>query len=188
LRAVFACEQLGGFMLADTAQMLALAAREGCVDVLAELTDVRGCACDKRACNAAAAEGRMEALVWLRARRCPWDADTCRAAAQGGYLDMLRYAHEHGCPWNESTCSNAAQQGHLEVLRYAHEHGCPWDEYTLLKSCVHKCTTTIFEDNVNQPAHEHTSPSSQGQPLYGMRPLQRSAVTTLSFYQVAKDW
>jgi hypothetical protein len=70
-RTVFACERLRGFMFADAAEMLVLAAREGCVDVLAELADVRGCLLDLRVCSAAASEGRMEALVWLRARECP---------------------------------------------------------------------------------------------------------------------
>ena len=82
--------------------MLALAATVGCVDVLAELMDVRGCA-----------------------RSPDPDGQMCCAAASHGHLEVLRYAHEHGCPWDTDTCTCAAQGGHLEMLRYAREHGCP---------------------------------------------------------------
>jgi hypothetical protein len=59
--AVYACDALRGFMLEDTTQMLALAATVGCVDVLAELMDARGCAGPDpsgRVCDAAASHGR----------------------------------------------------------------------------------------------------------------------------------
>jgi hypothetical protein len=153
-RAAFACE-LRGFMLANTTEMLVLAAREGNADVLAELADVRGCVLDLRVCSAAAAEGRMEALVWLRARGCQWGGDTCARAARGGHLRVLRYAHEHGCPWNSSTCYEAARGGHLEVLRYAHEHGCPWDWFT--------CSGAARggHDEVLRYAHENGCPWDQ---------------------------
>ena len=126
--AVYAWDALPGFMLADTTQMLALAATVGCVGVLAELTDVRGCTILDpvgRVCEAAASHGQLEALCWLHERGCPWNASVCAAAAYGGHLELVRYAHEHGCPWGEGTCSAAARGGHPEVLRYAHEHGCP---------------------------------------------------------------
>ena len=132
--AAYACDELTGFMLADKTQMLALAATAGCVDVLAELMDARGCAGSPDpngwVCSAAASHGQLEALSWLHARGCPWTASTCARAAEGGHLEALRYAHEHGCAWDEWTCYFAAQGGHLEVLRYAHEQGCPWDEWT----------------------------------------------------------
>ena len=134
--AVYACDALRGFMLADTTWMLALAATVGCVDVLAELIDVRGCIAGLdclHACCAAASHGQLEALCWLRERGCPWNERICACAALGGRLEVLRYAHEHGCPWNEETCARAAAGGHLEVLRYAHEHGCPWNEETCAK-------------------------------------------------------
>jgi hypothetical protein len=158
--AAYACDELHGLMLAEKMRMLALAATVGCVTVLEELVDMRGCIGPdllQQVCGAAASHGQMEALVWLRERGfscgtavcsraasagrlealqylrehgCPWDGFSCSAAALGGHLEVLRYAHEHGCPWDEETCSAAAQQGHLEVLRYAREHGCPWDEYS----------------------------------------------------------
>ena len=126
--AAYACDALPGFMLANTLRMLALAASVGCVGVLAELMDARGCVDPDpyaRVCSVAASRGQLEALVWLRGRGFSWDSYVCSFAAAGGHLEVLRYAREHGCPWDEDTCSQAAQGGHLEVLRYAREHGCP---------------------------------------------------------------
>jgi hypothetical protein len=71
---VFACDALAGFLLADEMRMLELAATVGCVAVLAELMDARGCAGGAggrpgldsgQVCSAAASHGRLEALVWL---------------------------------------------------------------------------------------------------------------------------
>jgi hypothetical protein len=153
---VYACDALPGFMLANKMKMLALAATVGSVAVLAELMDVRGCTglndFNGRVCSAAAAHGKLEALVWLRARDCSWDEATSSSAARGGHLEVLRYAHEHGCRWNASSCSAAAANGHLEVLRYAHEHGCPWNAVT----CVYAAGGGHLE--VLRYAHEHGCP------------------------------
>jgi hypothetical protein len=114
--AAFACDELRDFMRADKGEMLALAATVGCVAVLAELMDNRGCTArlDARAaaacCAAAAAHGQLEALVWLPGRGCFWDASVCARAAEGGHLEVLRYAREHGCPWKEDgICYDAAR-------------------------------------------------------------------------------
>jgi hypothetical protein len=152
--AAFACERLPGFALADATEMLALAAAGGCVEVLVELVDVRGCAraLDHEVCNAAAAHGRVDALAWLRARGCPWGKSTCSAAAERGQLAALRYAHEHDCPWDSITCYLAAGRGQLAALRYAHERGCPWHPYT----CSHAAEGGHLE--VLRYAHEHGCP------------------------------
>jgi hypothetical protein len=126
---VYACDALPGFMHADKQKMLALAATAGSVAVLAELMDVRGCTglndLNGQVCSAAAAHGKLEALVWLRGRGCSWSTRVCASAAGGGHLKVLRYAHKHGCPWDQDTCSLAADGGHLKVLQYARDHGCP---------------------------------------------------------------
>jgi hypothetical protein len=127
--AVFACARMPGFVV-DLPTMLYLAARVGCVAVLAELVVNRQCALTAGECAAAAGKGHLDALAWLHSRGCPWNIRTCNSAAVEGHLEVLRYAHEHGCPWDSSTCYLAARGGHLEVLRYAHEHGCPWDNST----------------------------------------------------------
>jgi hypothetical protein len=113
--AVYACDELPGFMLTDKVKMLALAATVGSVAVLAELTEVRGCGTGAgldpyaRVCTAAASHGQLEALVWLRGHGCSWSPRVCASAAVAGHLEVLRYAHEHGCPWDENTCSAALQ-------------------------------------------------------------------------------
>eukprot|EP00302_Diacronema_sp_CCMP2436_P039830 CAMPEP_0180026178 /NCGR_PEP_ID=MMETSP0984-20121128/25047_1 /TAXON_ID=483367 /ORGANISM="non described non described, Strain CCMP 2436" /LENGTH=307 /DNA_ID=CAMNT_0021950853 /DNA_START=37 /DNA_END=961 /DNA_ORIENTATION=+ len=159
--------------------MLRRAARIGCVGVLAELVDNRQCELTADACEAAAWEGKLEALVWLRSRGCPWGA-TCQVAARGGHLEVLRYAHEHGCKWGYYTCEgaarggraprgaavrtrarlpveaaicwSAAEEGHLEVLRYAHEHGSPWYESTCYAAAE------MGQLEALRYAHEHGCP------------------------------
>ncbi|KAJ1615705.1 hypothetical protein T492DRAFT_897029, partial [Pavlovales sp. CCMP2436] len=124
--AMFAWDYIPGFVL-DLSRMLRLAASVGCVGVLEKLVDNLQCELTASACAAAAKNGQLGALTWLRSRGCPWDHNSCRNSAAGGHLEVLRYAHEHGCPWNIDTCCYAAGGGHLEVLRYAHEHSCLWD-------------------------------------------------------------
>ena len=157
---VYACEELPDFVLADKMRMLALASRVGCVAVLAELMDVRGCDAvpldSVDACRAAASRGQLEALMWLRGRGFEWDRAVCASAARGGHLEVLRYAHEQGCPWDSWTCSHAAGGGHLEALRYAHEHGCPWDSGT----CYHAADEGHLE--TLRYAHEHGCPWNSG--------------------------
>ena len=90
--AAYACDALHGCMLADKTRMLALAARAGCVGVLAELMDVRGCTGPDprgRVCDAAASHGQVEALCWLHACGCPWNLWACARAARGGHLEVL---------------------------------------------------------------------------------------------------
>jgi hypothetical protein len=167
---VFAWERMPGFVAdggllrlalfrrfnKDLPRMLRLAASVGCVDVLEELVDNRGCELTVGECAAAAGEGHLDALTWLHSRGCPWDFQTCWLAAAGGHLEVLRYAHEHGCPWDSNICWSAAARGHLEVLRYAHERGCPWDSRT--------CSLAALGGHLEilRYAHEHGCPWSSG--------------------------
>jgi hypothetical protein len=71
--------------------MLSFAGSVGCVGVLEELVDSQQCELTVSACLAAAAEGHLDALVWLHSRGCPWDVSLCHEAAFGGHLEVLRY-------------------------------------------------------------------------------------------------
>ncbi len=66
----------------------------------------------------------------------------CRAAAENGHLGLLQWIRRQCCPWDKWTCSLAAKNGHLEVLKWAREQGCPWDGYVCYyaakKGHVHK--------------------------------------------------
>ena len=53
-----------------------------------------------RSCEAAAEDGNLPHLMWLRAQDCPWDENTCAAAAKGGHLALLQWARANGCPWD----------------------------------------------------------------------------------------
>ena len=103
------------------------AATVGSVDILKVVHTDRNC---DRICEAAAANGHVECLVYLHEHGCTWDEKISATAAGNGQLECLVYLHEHGCAWGESTCSAAAGNGHLECLVYLHEHGCAWGEST----------------------------------------------------------
>jgi hypothetical protein len=79
-------------------------------------------------CYYAAARGRLDVIVRLRAHGCLWDVCTCRLAAANGHLDVLQYARANGCPWGSEICQVAAVWGHLEVLQWAHANGSPWGD------------------------------------------------------------
>ena len=67
-------------------------------------------------------------LQWLRAKDTVWvwDERMCAAAAADGELDVLKWLRQLGCPWDETTCKNAREGRYLEVLQWAHRNGCPW--------------------------------------------------------------
>lgn len=80
--------------------------------------------------EAAAADGRIDCLQWLRTMGCPWNSATSAMAAQRGHLQLLQWAHENGCPWDTQTTTMAAGAGQLEILQWVRTKGCPWDEFT----------------------------------------------------------
>ncbi|KAJ1622120.1 hypothetical protein T492DRAFT_885785 [Pavlovales sp. CCMP2436] len=142
--AVYACEHMPAFMLAHW-RIVCLAASVCCVGALEELVDHRQCELTVDACAAAALNGQLDALTWLRSRGCPWYSAICSEAAFGGHLEVLRYAHEHGCPWDESICYIAAQGGDLGVMQYAHEHSCPIDVDECLQAADHYGHAAVVE-------------------------------------------
>ena len=79
------------------------------------------------AAEQAAAEGNIEALIYMREKRCDWNADACRAAAEHDHLDCLKWLHENGAPWDESCCNAAYEENNSECFEYAFKNGCPWD-------------------------------------------------------------
>nr|UMO78585.1 hypothetical protein [Pandoravirus belohorizontensis] len=91
-------------------------------------------------CAQAAAEGRHDAILWLRLAGCPWDATACTAAAAAGRLDTLKFLRSGDealggapCPWDEATCAAAAATGLIEVIAWLRDGDdpCPWDARAL---------------------------------------------------------
>lgn len=80
---------------------------------------------DPFTCTAAAINGELTVLKWLRENGYPWDAHTCAFAAECGQLEVLKWLRENGCPWNEHTCAYAEQAGATETLEWAVKNGCP---------------------------------------------------------------
>ena len=53
--------------------------------------------------------------------------DTCEAAAAAGRQDVIIYLRSVGCPWDEGTCAAAMEEGHVALLRWLRKSGCPYD-------------------------------------------------------------
>jgi hypothetical protein len=102
----------------------------GLIDVVEEL-----CAAAPRdffgiyPCEAAAAGGRLDVLVFLRERGFPSCKLACKAAAEGGYLDVVIYLCKQDGPFSstylneEASCAAAARHGHLHILEGLHAQG-----------------------------------------------------------------
>ncbi|KAG5188613.1 hypothetical protein JKP88DRAFT_275820 [Tribonema minus] len=73
----------------------------------------------------AAAEGHVEAVLWLAARGCEPSALTFRMAAGGGHLETLRALRWSGCPWNSGATRAAAFRNRVDALRWLLAEGCP---------------------------------------------------------------
>ena len=116
-------------------KILSAGAKVGRIEVMAMCVDELGAKPDVWTSAAAAGEGNLHALKWLRSLDppCPWHVGTCWSAARGGHLDCLRFAREEGgCEWDEDTCAEAAGAGNLDILKWARTRvpPCPWDEWT----------------------------------------------------------
>ncbi|KAG8468937.1 hypothetical protein KFE25_007455 [Diacronema lutheri] len=110
---------------ASGADVLALAAQAGNVEVLAALHAL-GVPFACSACAAAAKAGHIHALEWLRAEGCEWDSSATAEAAAGGQLHVLRWLVEHGCELDDGVCVETALAG-------GHPHVASWVR------CVRTC-------------------------------------------------
>lgn len=70
--------------------------------------------------------GSTSLVAWYRDRlRYPLTTDLTDAAARDGNLTMLQWLRENQCPWDVNTCAEAARGGHLAVMQWAAANGCP---------------------------------------------------------------
>ena len=78
---------------------------------------------------AACEGGQWEIMEWLWSGGDIYDSAACMYAAAGnGHLETLKWLRSKGCPWSASTWSSAAKGGHWEILRWLQSEGCPWDK------------------------------------------------------------
>lgn len=84
----------------------------------------------KNVCKYIAATGRLDTLMYVRAKGFSWDEETCSRAASQGHLEIIQWARANGCPWDEETCNEAARGGFLDLLQWARAQGCPWSTKT----------------------------------------------------------
>ena len=75
-------------------------------------------------CAAAASNGHIDTVKWLKKNGCPWGDGTSTGAATFGDLELLRWCLDNECPRDKGTCDAAAKRGQLEVLQLSVEMGC----------------------------------------------------------------
>jgi len=119
-------------------QLSMIAAREGYMDILEWLLEVR-VPIGPPTWKAATARGRLEVLQWLQDHNIPRPEgeSLCNIAARSGRINVLEWARAQGMPWNESTCIEAAAEGELETLKYLRRGGCPWNEESCSWAAFH---------------------------------------------------
>jgi len=107
-----------------------VAARHGYTDMLKAIKSKKLDAkipFDERVSSAAAFNGHLLTLKWLKGNGCICDADTCKSAVEGGQKEVLEWGKKSGCPWDYRTTEIAAQQCNVDILKWAIENGCEWD-------------------------------------------------------------
>ena len=101
----------------------------------------KGYELNAEACEAAAAAGDLECLMYLHTEDCPWDERTTTAAATGSQFTCLEYALDFSCPCDEEIVNKMAKLGLVEVLKTLHDRGFVWDE----KTALHAISTNQLE-------------------------------------------
>jgi Ankyrin repeats (3 copies) len=76
-------------------------------------------------CSAAAGQGSIELLQYLKQQGRVFNVRAMRYAARGGHLHACQYLRAEQCPWDTMACHSAACEGHLSTLRWLREQGCP---------------------------------------------------------------
>ena len=106
-----------------------VAARHGYTDMLKVIKskNLSNIIFDERVSSAAAFNGHLLTLQWLKGNGCICDADTCKSAAEGGQKEVLEWLKKSGCPWDYRTTEIAALQCNVDILKWAIENGCEWD-------------------------------------------------------------
>jgi hypothetical protein len=80
-------------------------------------------------CSLAAAQGCMEAVIWLHEQGFKLGASACRGAARAGHLQLLQWLRAHGAQWEPDTMQVAgAAGGSVAVLQFLQEQAVgQWD-------------------------------------------------------------
>lgn len=106
-----------------------IAAGQGSIDMLRWLrSQVPPCNWDDSATLIAACKGKFKCLKWLIEHGAPLTTK-CTAAAANGSLDVLEWlrSRDPPCPWDVFVSSTIASQGDLVKLQWLHSQGCPFD-------------------------------------------------------------
>lgn len=101
-----------------------IAASLGRVDLLRAAHDSGLAMMTKATCAAAAKEGHLHTLEYLRLGAwCPWDSWTLKMAALGGHMAVLKWCLEHKCPSDHATLLYAAGTLNEEMVICLLEYG-----------------------------------------------------------------
>ena len=87
-----------------------VAAKLGCLSALQRLQRQGLLSCQENLWEAAARR-QLEKLKLLRMNDTLWDADTSCAAAMDGHLEVLQWLRANGCPWDAVMCKRRQRAG-----------------------------------------------------------------------------
>ena len=116
-----------------------IAARYGLIAGMHWLRDLDPpCPWDSTVLYAAAEEGQLQVLQWMRdpvrvGGACPVDKYVCDYAAAAGHLDCLSYLKSQNAPVSAETLNAAAENDQLEIVTWlrSQDPPCPWNEWTM---------------------------------------------------------
>jgi hypothetical protein len=95
-------------------------------EMLAWMYMLRPCTLSEDVSLAAAANGSIAALKWLRAVGAAFSATCCCQAAAHNHFSALQYLHAEGFPFCKNVCEAAARTGNLAMVAWAREQGAPF--------------------------------------------------------------
>ena len=73
----------------------------------------------------AVAADSLDIVKYLFGNGVPWDdTKACETAAASGKIEFLKYMHENGCVWDTSVCAAAAKNHQLETVLYLLRNDC----------------------------------------------------------------
>jgi hypothetical protein len=103
-------------------RMICAAAFHGQLDFLAEFYEMdpscfTALSLGRRACQAAAGQGQLATLRWLRERGVAWDEETCYEASKADRLDVLKECVERGAPINVTRCIQVSERCSCQKCR-----------------------------------------------------------------------
>ncbi|KAH9128428.1 hypothetical protein LEN26_009108 [Aphanomyces euteiches] len=135
-------------------QLVDTAASNGCIEILRWLIDKHGMEAENcRAMDLAAANGHIDALIFLNARKFSCSTKAMDGAAQNGHLEIINWLQMYrteGCTVNAMNL--AASNNHFDVVKWLHANrneGCNRNAMDLAAEFGHLDMVKCLHENTN---------------------------------------